>query len=145
MDFFEEFGRTIVKLGEATAQKTKEVAEFTKANAKILELQNKLEKAYATVGRKYVTEHPANEEDAMKAVIEVVYDLEDQIMELRKQLQDLKGSFTCQVCGADCPSEATFCSKCGAELKKEKVVVDVEDFMADIDDFVDEEDGGLPF
>jgi rRNA maturation endonuclease Nob1 len=150
MDFFEEFGKTIVKLGEATAQKTKEVAEFTKANAKILELQNKLEKAYVAVGKKYVAEHPANEEDAMKDVVEAVYVLEDQITELRKQLQDLKGSFNCQMCGADCPSEATFCSKCGAELKREKVVVDVEevvtateeDFEADVE-YVEVEDNSL--
>ena len=126
MEFFEEIGRNIVKLGEVTVQKTKEVAEFTKANAKILELQNKLEKAYAAVGKKYVEEHPANEEEALHALVEKVYALEDRIKELRKQLQNLKGTAVCQECGATCSSEAVFCSKCGAELNKESVVVDAD-------------------
>ena len=61
MAFFEDLGKKLTKVGEVTAQKTKEVAEFTKANAKILDVQNKLDKAYAEVGRKYVELHPANE------------------------------------------------------------------------------------
>ena len=53
MAFFEDLGKKLTKVGEAAAEKTKEVAEFTKANAKILEIQNKLDKAYVEVGKKY--------------------------------------------------------------------------------------------
>ena len=126
MAFFEDLGKKLTKVGEAAAEKTKEVAEFTKVNAKILEIQNKLDKAYAEVGRKYIELHPINDEDDMKAVVDAAYALEDQLKELHKQLQELKGTMKCEVCGAECDAEAAFCSKCGAELKKEEIIIDAE-------------------
>ena len=124
MTFFEDLGKKLTKVGEVTVQKTKEVADFTKTNAKILDVQNKLDKAYVEVGKKYLELHPANDDDDMKAVVDAVYALEDQLKELRKQLQDLKGVVKCEVCGCECGTEAAFCSKCGAELKKEEVIID---------------------
>ena len=126
MAFFEDLGKKLTKVGEAAAEKTKEVAEFTKANAIILDVQNKLDKAYVEVGKKYLELHPANEEENMKAVVDAVYALEDQLKELRKQLQDLKGTVKCETCGSECDAEAAFCSKCGTELKKEEVIIDAE-------------------
>lgn len=137
MAFFEDLGRTLTKVGEVTAQKTKEVAEFTKINAKILELQNKLDKAYAEVGKKYMLAHPANEEEELQGVVEAAYRLEDELMELRNQLQDLKGTMKCEVCGTKCSTDAIFCSNCGAELKKEKVVVDSDATEFEADDIED--------
>ena len=90
MAFFEDLGKKLTKVGEVTAQKTKEVAEFTKVNAKILDVQNKLDKAYIEVGKKYLSLHPENEEEDMMAVVTVVYDLEEQLKDLKLQLQDLK-------------------------------------------------------
>lgn len=129
MAFFEELGKTLTKVGEATVQKTKEVADFTKANAKILEIQNKLDKAYTEVGKKYLELHPANDEEDMKAVVDAVYLLEDQLKELKKQLQELKGTVKCENCGTESDAEAVFCSKCGKELKKEEVIIDAEEVV----------------
>ncbi len=138
MAFFEELGKTLTKVGEATVQKTKEVADFTKVNAKILELQNKLDKAYIEFGKRYLELHPANDEEDMKSVVDAVYTLEDQLKELRKQLQELKGTVKCEICGTECPAEAAFCSRCGNELKKEEVIIDAE-FVeeADIEETVE--------
>lgn len=140
MAFFEELGKTLTKVGEATVQKTKEVADFTKANAKILEIQNKLDKAYIEVGKKYLELHPANDEEDMKVVVDAVYELEDQLKELRKQLQELKGTVKCDACGTECDGDAAFCSQCGAELKKEEVIIDAEEVAveeADIEETVE--------
>lgn len=142
MAFFEDLGKKLTKVGEATAQKTKEVAEFTKLKAKILDIQNKLDKAYVEVGKKYIEVHPANEGDEMKYVVDAVYALEDQLKELRKQLQDLKGMVKCNVCGSENDGEAVFCSKCGAELKNDEVIieaeaVEVEDVVVEAEDIED--------
>ena len=139
MAFFEDLGKKLSKVGEVAAEKTKEVAEFTKTNAKILDVQNKLDKAYIEVGKKYLELNPANDDEDMKSVVDVVYALEDQLRGLRKQLQDLKGTVNCDVCGASCATEATFCSKCGAELKKEEVIIDAEDVEEADFDFVEED------
>ena len=124
MAFFEDLGKKLTKVGEAAAEKTKEVAEFTKANAKILDVQNKLDKAYIEVGKKYLELHPANDEEEMEAVVNAVYALEDQLKELRRQLQELKGTVKCDVCGTDCDNNDVFCKKCGAELKKDEIIVE---------------------
>lgn len=126
MAFFEDLGKKLTKVGEAAAEKTKEVAEITKLNAKILDIQNKLDKAYMELGKKYLELHPANDDDDMKSVVDAVYALEDQLKEVRKQLQSLKGVAKCETCGCECDAEAVFCSKCGAELKKEEVIIDAE-------------------
>lgn len=133
MAFFEDLGKKLTKVGEAAAEKTKEVAELTKVNAKILDAQNKLDKAYIEVGKRYVEIHPVNEEDDMKPAVDAVYALEDQLKELRRQLQDLKGTFKCDVCGTQCNAEAAFCSKCGAELKKEEIIIDADDIEVDVE------------
>lgn len=127
MAFFEELGKTLTKVGEATAQKTKEVAELTKVNAKILDVQNKLEKAYTEVGKKYVALHPVNDEEGMKEAVEAVYALEDQLKLLDKQMQDLKGTVKCEVCGNICDAESSYCGKCGAELHRAEIIIDAED------------------
>ena len=133
MAFFEDLGKKLTKVGEAAAEKTKEVAEFTKLNAKILDVQNKLDKAYIEVGKKYLELNPANDVEDMKDVVDAVYALEDQLKVLRKQLQDLKGNVKCDVCGTGCATDAAFCSKCGAELKREEVIIDAEDVETDFD------------
>lgn len=133
MAFFEDLGKKLTKVGEAAAEKTKGVAEFTKLNAKILDIQTKLDKAYMEVGKKYLELHPANDEADMEAAVNVVYALEDQLKELRRQLQELKGTVKCDVCGAACDNNDAFCKKCGAELKKEEIIIDVDDIEEDVE------------
>lgn len=127
MTFFEELGKTLTKVGEATVQKTKEVADITKLNAKILDIQNKLDKAYVEVGKKYVKLYPMNDEEDMKKVVNAVYKLEDELKGLQKQLQELKGIVKCDTCGFECDGDDIFCRRCGKELKKEEIIIDVED------------------
>ena len=143
MAFFEDLGKKLTKVGEAAAEKTKGVAEFTKLNAKILDIQTKLDKAYMEVGKKYLELHPANDDEEMALAVGVVFDMEEQLKDLRKQLQELKGTVKCEVCGAECEAEDGFCRKCGAELKKEEIIIDVEgvteeDFEEVVEDVVEE-------
>lgn len=138
MAFFEDLGKKLTKVGEVAAEKTKGVAEYTKANAKILDIQNKLDKAYVAVGKKYVELHPANDEEGMMDVVEAVYALEDQLKDLRKQLQELKGTVKCETCGSDCDSNDVFCRKCGSELKKEEVIIDVDDMEDAVEETTEE-------
>lgn len=126
MAFFDDLGKTLTQAGQAAAKKTKEVADLTKANAKIMDIRAKLDKAYAEVGRKYVELHPVADEDGMKEAVEAVYSLEDRLTVLQNELHDLKGTVRCRKCGAACDADATYCASCGAELSGNEVVVDVE-------------------
>lgn len=126
MAFFDELGKKLTQVGEAAAEKTKDVAEFTKIKAKSLDVSGKLDKAYIALAKRYLEIHPAGDEEAMKLVVDAVYALEDQLKELEKQLQSLKGVVKCTECGAECPADAAFCSVCGAEIKKGEVIIDSE-------------------
>lgn len=126
MAFFDELGKKLTQVGEAAAEKTKDVAEFTKIKAKSLDVSGKLDKAYIALAKRYLELHPAGDEEAMKLVVDAVYALEDQLKELEKQLQSLKGVVKCTECGAECPADAAFCSVCGAEIKKGEVIIDSE-------------------
>lgn len=127
MAFFNDLGKTLTQAGQAAVHKTKEVADLTKANAKILDVQNKLDKAYAEVGRKYVELHPVTDEAGLKEAVDAAYELEDRLHLLQKELNELKGTVTCPKCGTVCDAEATFCAKCGAELTPNEIIVDVEE------------------
>ena len=48
------------------------------------------------VAAEYLELHPANDEADMEAAVNVVYALEDQLKELRRQLQELKGTVKLQ-------------------------------------------------
>lgn len=138
MAFFEDLGKKLTQVGEAAAEKTKDVAEFTKAKAKVLDVSGKLDKAYIAMAKKYLELHPANEEEGMKQVVDAVYALEDQLKELERQLQDLKGVKKCESCGAECETDAAFCSACGAELKKKEVIIEGE--ASEVEETVEEDD-----
>jgi hypothetical protein len=91
------------------------------------------------VGKKYLELHPANDDEEMALVVGVVFDMEEQLKDLRKQLQELKGTVKCEVCGAECEAEDGFCRKCGAELKKEEIIIDVEEVTEeDFEEVVEE-------
>ena len=139
MDFFMDLGKKMTKVKDATMQKTKGVAEYAKINAKILDIQNKLDKAYIEVGKKYLEIHPTSDEEEMRVVVEIANIFEEQIKELRKQLHELKGTVKCEACGFECEAEATFCSNCGAEMKKGKNAAEAEfeDESVAEDDFED--------
>lgn len=138
MAFFDELGKKLTQVGEAAAEKTKDVAEFTKTKAKIMDVSGKLDKAYIALAKRYLELHPAGDEEDMKMVVDAVYALEDQLKELEKQLQDLKGVVKCATCGAECDADAAFCSVCGAEIKKNEVIIDSE--AKEVEEAAGEED-----
>lgn len=126
MAFFNDLGKTLTQAGQATAQKTKEVADITKVNAKIMDTRGKLDKAYAEVGKKYIELHPENDEEGMKEAVCEVYALEDRLTAFENELRKMKGNVQCPKCGALCDANATFCASCGAELTVSEVVTDAE-------------------
>ncbi|MGN0334781.1 MAG: zinc ribbon domain-containing protein [Lachnospiraceae bacterium] len=126
MAFLDDLGRTLTQVGQATAQKTKEVADMAKINAKILDSQNKVDKVYEEIGRKYVEEHAADPEEALRGLVQSALRLEDQIREYRNQLNEIKGVAKCPNCGAECDINASYCSSCGGPMPKEE-----DDFVVD--------------
>lgn len=126
MAFFNDIGKTLTQAGQAAVHKTKEVADITKANTKVLDAQNKLDKAYAEAGRKYAQLHAGNPEDGMKEAMAVVHEMEERLRELQKELYDLKGMAECPECGTMCEGKSAFCPKCGATLPKNASAIDAE-------------------
>ncbi len=126
MAFFDDLGRTLSQVGQVTAQKTKEVADIAVINAKILEVQGRLGKAYEELGRRYAEIHGTDAEEALAAAVYGTQKLESQIEEYQRQLSDIRGMAKCALCGAENENSSVYCSSCGAAMTKEESVVDSE-------------------
>ena len=121
MAFFDELGKTLSMAGQAAVQKTKDVTETTKLNMMISEEEKNIKNLYLQIGELYVSIHGNDYESGFSALMEAVKASQDKIDECRRHIQDIKGQIPCEKCGALLPSEAAFCSSCGAAVVRQAI------------------------
>lgn len=120
-EVFEKISKTITDTGKAVSEKTKQVGEAAKLNAKIVASEHTVSENYTILGKFYYDNYKNNpDEGAVEAVNSITAAL-DAIDEMKAQILSLKGAVKCTVCGAECPIENNFCGKCGAALEKPEV------------------------
>ena len=120
-DVFEKISKTITDTGKAVSEKTKQVGEAAKLNAKIVSSEHTVSENYTILGKFYYDNYKNNpDEGAVEAVNSITAAL-DAINEMKAQLLSLKGAVKCTACGAECPIENNFCGKGGAALEKPEV------------------------
>lgn len=121
MAFFDELGKTLSMAGQAAVQKTKDVTETTRLNMTISEEEKNIKSLYLQIGELYTSIHGNDYESDFSALMEAVKASQDKIAECRRHIQDIKGQIPCEKCGALLPSEAAFCSSCGAAVVRQTV------------------------
>lgn len=141
-DIIKKITDTITETGKNVGEKTKQVGNTAKLNAKIISSERSISENYTLIGKYYYDTYKENPDaDIADAVNSVTASLET-IDEMKEQLLALKGLVKCDKCGANCPIEDSFCGKCGAVLEKpevaEEVAEDAEE-KADIEIVVAEE------
>lgn len=125
-DVFEKISKTITDTGKAVSEKTKQVGEAAKLNAKIVSSEHTVSENYTILGKFYYDNYKNNpDEGAVEAVNSITAAL-DAIDEMKAQLLSLKGAVKCTACGAECPIENNFCGKCGAALEKPEAPTEEE-------------------
>lgn len=131
MAFFNGISKKITSTGQEAVQKAKDVAEITKVNMEIVELEKKIEGLQLNIG-KYVVEQFADvsieglrekmetEQDVIAENILRIREVEQQILESKERISALKGVIRCPNCGNEVQNGSVFCGKCGTKLEEKK-------------------------
>ncbi|MBQ8787254.1 MAG: zinc ribbon domain-containing protein [Oscillospiraceae bacterium] len=123
-DIIKKITDTITETGKNVGEKTKQVGNAAKLNAKIISSERSISENYTIIGKYYYDMYKENPDaDIAEAVNSVTASLET-IADLKGQILAIKGLVKCTKCEASCPIEDTFCGKCGAELEKPEPVVE---------------------
>ncbi len=139
-DIIKKITDTITETGKNVGEKTKQVGNTAKLNAKIISSERSISENYTLIGKYYYDTYKENPDAEIADAVNSVTAALDTIDEMKDQLLALKGLIKCDKCGANCPIDDTFCGKCGAMLEKpEPVVEEVAEEKADIEVVVAEE------
>lgn len=116
----ENFGKKVKEYGENIRQSTQNFSESVSINNRIKDLAKECDQTYLVIGRKYYEECQNNVPDNYREEFGAVRGKLDQIEVLQKSLRKYTGIWQCPNCGAENPSDAQFCSKCGKKRTSEE-------------------------
>lgn len=141
MDFFEKVGGTITVKGKELSKKAKELADIAKLSNQVSSEKDKINKNYLEIGRAYYNAHVADENYDYEGLCGEITVSMDKISQLKKDIQNLKGTKLCESCGVELSKEAAYCSSCGAKVAEEEVAEEeevVEDIIHVVEDVVED-------
>ena len=142
-DIIKKITDTITETGKNVGEKTKQVGNTAKLNAKIIASERSISENYTLIGKYYYDTYKDNPDAEIADAVNAVTASIETITEMKNQILAIKGLVKCS-CGASCPIEDTFCGKCGAKLEKpepvvEEAVEETAEEKADIEIVVAEE------
>lgn len=140
-DFLKKVGETITETGKSVGEKTKQVGNAAKLNAKIISSERSISDNYTILGKYYYDTHKDTPDEEVVETVNAITASIDAIAEMKAQILAIKGLVKCTECGADCPNEDDFCGKCGAKLvKPEPPVVEEPEAEAEVTEEAAEEE-----
>lgn len=112
-------GKAAMRAADSAGKKASEMAQATKINLQIFDLNTECEILYKDLGRIMYDAHIGIEAPAEKTE-ELLHALDEN----RAKADELKASLhveeknekTCPVCGKVCQAEDVYCSVCGAQI-----------------------------
>ncbi len=122
MDSFDKTVQKAKEVFNTACQKTGEVVNIQKLKIELATLQNRLNKAYASLGEiVYKKIKDSDLEDmAEKVAVVEIKGLFQEVKNLREEIDNLQGKQTCNNCGARVDKDASFCKICGVSLNDNK-------------------------
>lgn len=129
MEFFDYFGKRISQAAQSTAQKANEMTEIVRLNNAISEEERKINNNYYQIGKLYVAIHTFDFEKDFSGMISVIKESEQNILDFKKKIQDIKGIVRCENCGAEIVKGAVFCSFCGKPIPKTTLLENSAEFI----------------
>ncbi len=122
MDFFDNALDKAKEAIDIVSKKTGEVVTAQKQKFDIASLENKKAKDFEKLGEIYFALiKDAEIEDAeTKKLVEAIIDKENQIFQLKDELNAVRYQRICPNCQANISKTAVYCSSCGAKLEIEE-------------------------
>ena len=128
MSFWDNLGKKVTDAGQITVQKTKEISEVSRISTLISQNEENIRRLYTQIGMKYYDMHKSDSEedsgDGLGELVRNIVNLENEIENYRNQIQEIKGTQRCEVCGEEVPKGYAFCGKCGAPVRKKQSIRD---------------------
>ena len=121
MALFDNFGKKVGNLAQATAKKSGEVIEVTKLNMSINSEEDGIKKAFLEMGGicYKLFEENALQVEQLIPLCAQVQARKSKISELRQRINTARGIKICPSCGAEIELVSPFCSKCGTKQEAE--------------------------
>lgn len=141
MGFFDNLGEKLANTSKDVAAKAKEVADVTKMKMDISSQESRLKTAYGEIGKLFCENAPEELAPEYVPFMQTVTEAKTEIERLKLEIQKLKGTASCEACGAEVAADARFCPVCGAKVEKPVEVVeeDGEEDIVDVEPIVVEE------
>ena len=124
MAFFDELKKnlsgvtdTVAKTSENVMKKSSTAIEIQKAKLKRVSLEGDMKELYASLGKLYFEEYADGDmPKEMAELCEKITSCQHAINEAEQRAALLKGVVICSNCQAEVDKDASYCSKCGAEI-----------------------------
>ena len=127
MAFFEEIGKKITNAGQGVAQQTKNLTETTRLNAKISETKKKMSQMLFEMGNDYYKKHRKDKDCEEQEYIDQLNALFHEILKYQQEIEEIKNSAVCKVCGSRIAEGAAFCMGCGTRVGADEIEETEED------------------
>ena len=118
MAFLDALGKKLSETSQEVVQKTKDTAEVLKLNSMIADEERLLKEYYIELGKTYYEANKDSIPEEYASHFANITEKHANIANLNDQINKVKGLFPCPNCGASLPSDALFCSSCGAKIEK---------------------------
>ena len=107
-----------VRVADKTGKKVNEMAQATRLNLQVFDLNTECEVLYKEIGKTIYDIHQGVEveDGTVEEKLARLDDLQSHIEALRGQISELKTVCTCPRCGRQCSREDAYCAGCGAPL-----------------------------
>ena len=114
----DNFDNTVQKAKDAfdiVLKKTEDLVNVGKQKISVASLNNKLNKAYANLGKLQfdLIKDSDNQTEEVIALVSEIKQLKAEIKTLMDEIDSAEGKITCAKCKAKSPAKALFCSNCG--------------------------------
>ena len=121
MAFFEEISKKITNAGQGVAQQAKNLSDTARLNAKISENKKRMSQLLFEMGNDYYKKHRKDQDCEEQEYIDRINVLFREILRFQKEIEEIKTSETCKVCGSRITEGAAFCMSCGSRVCEEEI------------------------
>ena len=121
--FIKKIRASATVAGEYAGKKATEISAKTgdafnigKLNLKLFDLNTDMDVIYKEIGKLVYAARSGDDEAsaALEGKLEEADEKMKEIAEIKEKIANIGKDKTCEICGAECPEDAAYCSKCGA-------------------------------
>ncbi len=121
MAFFEDIGKRITDVSQATIQKAKDTTETMRYSSLIADEEKSIRSLYIQLGELYYKENKDHAAGEYASIVDEINTAHSHIDEYNKKIDEIKNMGKCPKCGAAIASDDIFCASCGTKIERKTV------------------------